>query len=54
MNQIEADAELELQIGDFPAVESLAFAVLEGKDRGDGMTLEEIHELQRKHGMIYD
>jgi hypothetical protein len=53
MREIEGDAELELELGEFPAVEALAFAVLEGKRLGSsrGFTLKEIHALQRKYGL---
>ena len=54
MREIEGGAELELELGEFPAVEALAFAVLEGKRLGSsrGLTLKEIHALQRKYGLI--
>ena len=51
LREIEQGAEVELELGEFPSVEALAFAALEGKEHKEGMTLEEIHELQRKHGM---
>jgi hypothetical protein len=51
LREIEEGAEVELELGEFPSVEALAFAALEGKEHTEGMTLEEIHELQRKHGM---
>jgi len=51
LREIEEGAEVELELGEFPSVEALAFAALEGKEHTESMTLEEIHELQRKHGM---
>ena len=51
LREIEEGAEVELELGEFPSVEALAFAALEGKEHTEGMTLEEIHELQRKHGL---
>ncbi|MHC4117017.1 MAG: hypothetical protein ACYSWO_05885 [Planctomycetota bacterium] len=53
LSQVEADKECELELGEFPAIEALGFAVLEGKRRGGrrSMTLEQIHQLQRECGM---
>ncbi len=51
LREIEDGAEVELELGEFPTIEALAFAALEGKEHTESMTLEEIHALQRKHGM---
>jgi hypothetical protein len=55
LREIDADAEIELELGEYPAIEALAFAVLEMKNRGHsrGLTLEEIHALQKKYGKRY-
>ena len=51
LREIEEGAEVELELGEFPSVEALAFAALEGKEHTESMTLEEIHALQRKYGL---
>ncbi len=50
LQEIGENAEIELELGEYPAIEALAFA-LEGKGHTESMTLEQIRELQRKHGM---
>ncbi|MFC1634469.1 hypothetical protein ACFL5Z_06465 [Planctomycetota bacterium] len=48
LGQIGEDEETELELGDYPAVEALAFAVLEGNWK-PGITLEQINFLEKKY-----
>jgi hypothetical protein len=50
LQEIGENAEIELELGEYPAIEALAFA-LEGKGHTESMTLEQIHALQQKYGM---
>ena len=52
LREIEDGPEVELELGEFPSIEALAFAASEGKKHTGGMTLEQIHALQRKYGLI--
>jgi len=46
---IEPSQIPEIEFGDFPAVEALAFAVIEMRGRGKGMTADEAKEIWNKH-----
>jgi hypothetical protein len=43
----------ELEFGEHPAIEALAFAVFELRNRGDGMTVEEARESWARHRRYY-
>jgi len=51
LREIREDAEIELELGEYPAIEALAYAVLEMKKRGHvrGVTLEQIHAWHKKY-----
>ncbi len=51
LREIEDGAEVELELGQFPSVEALSFAALGGKEHTKGITLKQIHALQRKYGL---
>jgi len=49
--EIGEDAEIELELGEYPGIEELAYAVLEMKSRGrgSGVTLEQVRAWSEKY-----